>query len=79
MSNVIPFRRPSATVVIYDAMITESPIAAEIGKWFLFVEVRGVAGDDCMWQGESHDEARRVAAEVAADAGGLPIIDEVAA
>jgi hypothetical protein len=79
MNYVIPFRRPGATVVIYDAVITESPIASEIGRWFLFVEIRGSAGDDCMWQGESHDEALRVAAEVAADAGGLPIVDEGAA
>ena len=38
----------------------------------MFVEIRGgIDGDDCFWQGNSHAEALRVAAEVTADAGGL--------
>jgi hypothetical protein len=41
--------------------------------------VGGDDEDECVWDGCSHDEARRVAAALSEDEGGLPIIDEVAA
>jgi hypothetical protein len=76
--NVIPIRK--RRILISDGVIEESEDPAdEIGKWMIFVDIGdGVNDDDAVWQGDSHAEARRVAEELSAKHGGLPILDEVA-
>lgn len=81
MSNVIPFRRASTqSVKLWFGWIEETVGSGDLSQLTYFVEVEGgSSSDEVVWEGETYEEALRVAAAVAADAGGLPIIDEVAA
>lgn len=47
---------------------------------FNLVEVAdGIDEAEQVWDGDTYDEAKRVANAIAADRGGLPIIDKVTA
>ncbi len=80
-SNIIPFRRPGThRVIVWYGWGEDVEGSGDFTKTEYFVEIDdGRNTDEVVWAGDTYEEALRVAAAVAADGGGLPIIDEVAA